>query len=108
MKGYPELNYPLFIKTKARLEAAGYTVKSPTENVADETKFTGDALYKEYMRLALKQLVDCECFILLPGHEKSKGSIFERVTGATCGLPGCELSVEEAELDTPIILPWDK
>lgn len=108
MKGIPDLNYPLFNAVQKRLEAAGYTVNNPATNVVHDVTLTGDSLYKEYMRLSIIQLMNSECFLLLPGHNKSKGSVFERVTAATCGIPGCELSEEEAALDTPIILPWDK
>lgn len=75
MTGLSEFNYPAFNAMAARLRALGYEVANPAENPTPPCKS-----WLGYMRLALKQMVDCEVVALLPNWEESRGARVE------CGL----------------------
>ncbi len=73
MSGLPEFNYPAFNEAAALLRAKGHTVLNPAENPVPAC-----GTWQGYMRLALAQLVQCECIVLLPGWSESKGALIER------------------------------
>ena len=73
MSGLPEFNYPAFHAEAARLRSLGHEVLNPAENPVPECgTWTG------YMRMALRQLIECECVVLLPGWIESRGALIER------------------------------
>lgn len=73
MTGLPDFNYPAFNAAAATLRAKGHVVLNPAENpVPDCGTWAG------YMRMALVQLVQCECIVLLPGWADSRGALIER------------------------------
>lgn len=74
MTGLPESNYPAFHSAARRLRELGHTVLNPAENPVPPCGGT----WQGYMRLALAQLVQCECIVLLPGWSESKGALIER------------------------------
>lgn len=72
MSGIQDFNYPAFHAEAKRLRDLGHEVENPAENpVPPCGSWTG------YMRMALRQLVDCECVALLPGWTDSKGAVIE-------------------------------
>lgn len=73
MTGLPEFNYPAFHAAARRLRALGHTVLNPAENPVPPC-----GTWQGYMRMALAQLVQCECVALLPGWSESKGALIER------------------------------
>ena len=73
MTGLPDYNYPAFHAEAARLRALGHEVLNPAENPTPPC-----GTWQAYMRLALAQLVQCECIALLPGWVDSKGALIER------------------------------
>lgn len=82
MSGLPDFNYPAFRAEAARLRALGYQVDNPAENpVPPCGSWTG------YMRMALRQLVDCECVVLLPGWMESRGAVIERNLARALDMP---------------------
>ena len=95
MTGIPDLNYPLFNAVERWLEDQGYTVQNPASNHV--TGLSGDELWREYMRLSLRQISYCDRVILLPGWEKSKGASLEKHIADALGLPTTELATDWAE-----------
>ena len=77
MTGLPEFNYPAFNEAAATLRAQGHTVLNPAENPVPAC-----GTWQGYMRLALAQLVQCECIVLLPGWFDSRGALIERKLAA--------------------------
>jgi hypothetical protein len=73
MTGHPDFNYPAFHEAAARLRAQGYTVLNPAENPVPAC-----GTWQGYMRMALAQLVTCDCVALLPGWIESRGALIER------------------------------
>lgn len=73
MTGLPDFNYPAFNAAAAQLRAMGHTVLNPAENPVPAC-----GTWQGYMRMALAQLVQCECIVLLPGWAESKGALIER------------------------------
>lgn len=81
MTGYPDLNFPLFHKTTAQLRAQGHHVVNPAEINADPA-----AEWLDCMRADIKQLVDCNAILMLPGWEKSTGASLEFVIATALGM----------------------
>lgn len=82
MTGIEDFNYPAFHAEAGRLRAIGHDVLNPAENpVPPCGTWTG------YMRMALRQLVECECVVLLPGWIDSKGAVIERNLAQALGMP---------------------
>ena len=81
MSGLPEFNYPAFNEAAALLRAKGHTVLNPAENPVPAC-----GTWQGYMRLALAQLVQCECIVLLPGWSESKGALIERWLAQVLGM----------------------
>lgn len=81
MTGLPDFNYPAFNAAAATLRAQGHTVLNPAENPVPAC-----GTWQGYMRLALAQLVQCECIVLLPGWAESKGALIERKLAQVLGM----------------------
>lgn len=73
MTGLPDFNYPAFHAAAARLRSMGHEVLNPAENPEPPCRS-----WQGYMRMALAQLVQCECIALLPGWTESRGALIER------------------------------
>lgn len=71
--GLPDHNYPAFNREAMRLRLLGHEVLNPAENPVPPC-----GTWQGYMRMALTQLVQCECIALLPGWANSKGALIER------------------------------
>lgn len=82
MTGLPDLNYPAFHAEAARLRALGYAVENPAENPVPPCGGT----WAGYMRLALAQLVRCDCICLLPGWARSRGACIEHGLAVALGM----------------------
>lgn len=72
MTGLPDFNYPKFNKVAKQLRRMGYTVYNPAEMISDPS-FT----WSDYMREAIKMMLECDTVYLLDGFETSKGAIIE-------------------------------
>jgi hypothetical protein len=70
MTGLPKLNYPAFFAAERKLKEAGYEVENPARN-------TNQSSWEGYMRVAIKQLCDCDAVVVLPGWGHSKGACTE-------------------------------
>lgn len=73
MTGLPDFNYPAFNAAAAKLRDMGHTVLNPAENPVPVC-----GTWQGYMRMALAQLVQCQCIVLLPGWAESRGALIER------------------------------
>ena len=81
MTGLPDFNYPAFNAAAAKLRALGLEVLNPAENPPPPCgTWTG------YMRMALRQLVECDRVVLLPGWSDSKGALIERSLAQALGM----------------------
>lgn len=105
MTGIPELNYPLFNDVEQWLLSYGYSVQNPATN--NVVGYTGDALWREYMRLSLRQISYCDAVVLLPGWEKSKGASLEKHIADAMGLKTMELSADWCNTDECAALDGD-
>lgn len=92
MTGLPDHNYPAFHAEAARLRSLGHEVLNPAENPAPPC-----GTWQAYMRMALAQLVQCECIALLPGWMDSKGALIERKLAQVLAMD----VVMAADLHTP-------
>lgn len=72
MTGLPEFNYPAFNAAAARLRSLGFDVENPAENPMPNC-----GTWRGYMRMALRQLVQCDGVVLLPDWQQSKGARIE-------------------------------
>lgn len=81
MSGLPEFNYPAFNAAASRLRSEGYQVENPANNPAPAC-----GTWRGYMRMALQQMLKCDRIHLLPGWEKSRGAMFEKLTAETLGM----------------------
>lgn len=70
MTGYPEFNFPAFVRAADELRRAGHDVLAPHET--DE-----QSCWEDYLRVDLRLLLDCEAVATLPNWEKSRGASLE-------------------------------
>ena len=82
MTGLPEFNYPAFFSAEEALVLAGYEVENPARNPDPEPK-----TWEGFMRMAVRQLMDCDGVALLPGWLESKGALVEVNLAKTLGMP---------------------
>ncbi|MDV7194329.1 MULTISPECIES: DUF4406 domain-containing protein [Mycolicibacterium] len=73
MSDLPDSNYPAFNAVAKKLRAQGIDVRNPAENDAGSTGGT----WEHYMRLGLRQLLECDEIMLLPGWRNSRGARIE-------------------------------
>jgi len=87
MSGLPDENYPAFNSAAAHLRTLGFDVENPAENT---TPACGS--WAGYMRLAITQLLSCDCVVFLPGWSVSKGACIEQRLAADLCIPGYMIS----------------
>lgn len=72
MTGLPDFNYPAFFQAAEHLRAAGYAVECPAENDLPPGRE-----WHQYLRHAIKRMLDCDAVATLPAVEASKGARLE-------------------------------
>ncbi len=89
MRGYPDLNHPMFILVTKLLRARGFTVWSPQEH---ETYVKSS--FAECMNRDLNAVINkCHKIAFLPGWRKSLGANAEAFSAFVCGKQAIEVSV---------------
>lgn len=81
MTGIPEFNFPEFHRVAAELRAKGIGVRNPAEH-GEST----DKPWDHYMRLGLRDLLECDEILLLPGWENSRGARLEHAVAVELGM----------------------
>lgn len=81
MTGYPNLNFPAFHGAASLLRGNGHQVVNPAEINTDPS-----ADWLTCMRADIKQLVDVDAIVMLPGWEQSKGATLEHTIAVGLGL----------------------
>lgn len=82
MTGLPDYNHATFEQALAWLEAAGYTVVSPTRNGLPK-----EAPWSMHMEADMALLATCGAVCVLPGCDRSKGCRLELTHARLVGLP---------------------
>ncbi len=82
MTGLPDDNYPAFNAAAKLLRDMGFRVENPAENTAPTPP-----TWANWLRVALRQMLTCDCVVLLPGWEGSDGANLERDTAMRLGMP---------------------
>lgn len=78
MSGYPAHNFPAFAAAAAALRARGFDVLSAHEILHDGLRGDQAQLpHVRYLRDDLKQLLECDAVVLLPGWPTSTGARLE-------------------------------
>jgi Domain of unknown function (DUF4406) len=80
--GIPDGNLPAFMDAEATLRQAGYDPINPRHNGAE-----GERTWREFMRIALHQIAECDGLAVLPGWETSEGAGIEVRLVTDLGLP---------------------
>lgn len=81
ISGYPDLNFPLFIRTATKLRALGYTVFNPAE-MGEHDNWT----HADYMRRDIAYMLDADGMAVLEYAELSKGCATELAVAHAIGL----------------------
>jgi hypothetical protein len=78
MSGLPDNNFPAFREAAEQLRFNGWTIINPVELDEDEglaeTAQLGDPEYKDALARDLRQLMDVDAIVLMPGYQNSKGA----------------------------------
>jgi Domain of unknown function (DUF4406) len=82
MTGCVNFNYPNFHEAARRLRDQGWDVESPAENTPPQ-----DGTWESYMRIAVQQMLTCDCVIVMPGWQASTGANLELAIAHALNMP---------------------
>ncbi len=106
MRGYPENNYPEFLRMAVKLRAAGHDVFSPHETFCPQTRVP----FCVCMSLDLTViLVERRTIAALTGWEKSVGAQYELAIARVCGINVVDaytLELLNDKLDVSVRVTW--
>lgn len=80
MSGIEALNFPAFHAEAARLRALGYEVANPAEINPDPGTPWTECMFRD-----LRELIECDGIVMLPGWEASPGASIERLWSIRTG-----------------------
>lgn len=85
MTGLPNFNYPAFERAETLLNQLGFETESPHHNGenGEQERFA----YEEFIRMGLKQLLQCNGVALLDGWERSRGVAIELYVARAIKIP---------------------
>lgn len=98
MSGIPDFNYPMFHRVAKHLRDRGVDVRNPAENDGG----SAGKPWEFYMRLALRQLLECDSVMLLPGWQESRGACIEHSLASVLGMHIEEWGAPADEGDQPL------
>ena len=87
MTGLPDLNFPAFHATAARLRAQGLEVVNPAEINVDSAKG-----WAQCMRADIVELMTCDSIAMLPGWTNSRGATLEHHIATALGMTVIEIA----------------
>ena len=104
MTGFPNYNHELFNRVAEEFRQVGFSVCSPAEF------FDGDITKerKEYMREAVKYMLEADTIVLLPGWQESKGARLEAAIATELELTIVEYVEEEDRTPTGVLTLVDE
>lgn len=76
------MSYPMFHRVAKHLRDRGVDVRNPAENDGG----SAGKPWEFYMRLALRQLLECDSVMLLPGWQESRGACIEHSLASVLGM----------------------
>jgi hypothetical protein len=88
MSGLPDSNYPAFHLHARLLRGLGYHVENPAENPPPPGR-----TWEGYMRMSIKQLVDCDGIATLSGWQQSRGATIEVELAESLEIPVASVDV---------------
>lgn len=105
MSGMERLNRPAFYEAAVKLRKHGHTAVNPFELGVEDGKEIRD-----YMKVDIPAMLECDGVALLPGWEKSQGARLEALMAFECGLDVRTLhcAVRHGYLDQAIEDPVDR
>jgi len=83
MTGLPDFNFPEFNRVAKALRECGYEVENPAENEPP----CENPQWRDWMRIAIPQMLRCDGVALLLGWSKSRGANLERNLAVGIGMP---------------------
>jgi len=103
MTGLPNYNHELFNRVAQEFRQVGFSVCSPAEF------FDGDTTKerKEYMREAVKYMLEADTIVLLPGWQESKGARLEAAIATELDLTIVEYVEEDDRASTGVLTVVD-
>jgi hypothetical protein len=104
MTGLPNYNHELFNRVAQEFRQVGFSVCSPAEF------FDGDITKerKEYMREAVKYMLEADTIVLLPGWQESKGARLEAAIATELDLTIVEYVEEDDRASTGVLTLVDE
>ena len=104
MTGLPNYNHELFNRVAQEFRQVGFSVCSPAEF------FDGDTTKerKEYMREAVKYMLEADTIVLLPGWQESKGARLEAAIATELDLTIVEYVEEDDRASTGVLTVVDE
>jgi hypothetical protein len=100
ISGMPDYNRQAFADMADKLRRSGFDAVNPHETCSGIVADNDKDLWAKCMKADIKQLMDCDYIMLLPGWNKSKGC---RIEIALCK----ELGIEELKNVTELALHQD-
>lgn len=104
MRGYPQFNFPAFMRAEEELKELGWEVVNPARldvqlDLFDPVAYGDNPIppmpFSHYIRRDLKALTECDAIALLPGWHGSVGARVEYLAAAAMNLTALAL------LDSP-------
>ena len=97
MTGWPDLNHPAFYKKQTELESRGFTVQNPADNQIEDNED-----WHFYIRLGVRQLLQCRNIYMLKDWELSRGARIELNLARDFDMPvffeGIEIDLSKVRL----------